>query len=128
MSDAKSIGITIAGNILVDIVKRVDCYPEKGMLANIEAVSRSVGGCVPNTAIDLAKIDHGIPISAVGKIGDDEYGRYVLSQLDRYNIDCGGVSVSENKPTSFSDVMSLRSGERTFFHAGAQMPNLRLMT
>ena len=28
-------GIAIAGNILTDVVKLVDCYPEKGMLANI---------------------------------------------------------------------------------------------
>lgn len=110
-------GITIAGNILADIVKRVDCYPEVGMLSNIEDISMSVGGCVPNTAINLAKIDRSIPISVVGKIGDDEYGRYVLSQLSRYNIDCGRVSLSAKKPTSFSDVISLFSGERTFFHA-----------
>ena len=110
-------GITVAGNILADIVKRVDCYPEVGMLANIQEINKAVGGCVPNTAIDLAKIDRSIPISVIGKIGDDEYGRYVLSELSRYHIDCGRVSVSADKPTSFSDVISLVSGERTFIHA-----------
>ena len=112
----KRSGITIAGNILTDIVKSIDCYPEKGMLANIKSISRAVGGCVPNTAIDLAKIDRNMPISVLGKIGDDEYGRYVLSQFGRYNIDCEHVLLSDNKPTSFSDVMSLDTGERTFFH------------
>ena len=110
-------GITIAGNILTDIVKSIDCYPKIGMLSNIKDINRAVGGCAPNTAIDLAKIDRSIPISVIGKIGDDEYGRYVLSQLSRYNIDCERVSVSPDKPTSFSDVMSMPSGERTFFHA-----------
>lgn len=110
-------GITVAGNILADIVKRIDCYPRIGMLTNIQNINRAVGGCAPNTAIDLAKIDRSIPISVIGKIGDDEYGRFLLSQLSRYNIDCGKISVSENLPTSFSDVMSLVSGERTFFHA-----------
>ena len=113
----KRAGITIAGNILTDIVKNIDCYPEIGMLANIKSVSRAVGGCAPNTAIDLAKIDRSIPVSVIGKIGDDEYGRYVLSQFSRYNIDCERVVTSPDKPTSFSDVMSLDSGERTFFHA-----------
>lgn len=110
-------GITIAGNILTDIVKSIDCYPKVGMLANVKDISRAVGGCAPNTAIDLAKIDRSIPISVIGKIGDDEYGRYVLSQLSRYNIDCERISVSPDKPTSFSDVMSMPMGERTFFHA-----------
>lgn len=110
-------GITIAGNILTDIVKNVDCYPQVGMLANVIDISRAVGGCAPNTAIDLAKIDSGIPISVIGKIGDDEYGRYLLSELSRNGIECGKVSVSATLPTSFSDVISMPSGERTFFHA-----------
>ncbi len=110
-------GITIAGNILTDIVKRIDCYPKVGMLANVSEISQAVGGCAPNTAIDLAKIDGSIPISVMGKIGDDEYGRFVVSQMSRYGIDCGKISVSQDKPTSFSDVMSMPSGERTFFHA-----------
>ena len=110
-------GITIAGNILTDIVKRIDCYPKVGMLANVTDISQAVGGCAPNTAIDLAKIDSSLPVSVIGKIGDDEYGRFVVSQMSRYGIDCGRISVSPDKPTSFSDVMSQPSGERTFFHA-----------
>lgn len=110
-------GITIAGNIIADIVKTVDCYPEIGMLANVKEVQTAVGGCAPNTAIDIAKIDKNVPISVMGKIGDDDYGRYILSQLSRYNIECEHVSVSKDQPTSFSDVISLPTGERTFFHA-----------
>lgn len=109
-------GITVAGNILTDIVKEVDCYPKAGMLANITSISRAVGGCVPNVAIDLAKIDRNLPISTIGKIGDDDYGRYILSKLSQYGIDCGKITVSETKPTSFSDVISQAKGERTFFH------------
>ena len=109
-------GIAIAGNILTDIVKTIDRYPEIGTIAYIEGISKSVGGCTPNTAINLAKIDRTMPISVLGKIGDDEYGRYVLSQFSKYNIDCGQISISPEKPTSFSDVMSLPSGERTFYH------------
>lgn len=109
-------GIAIAGNILADIVKTVDHYPKVGMLAYIDCVNKSVGGCVPNTAINLAKIDGDIPISAIGKIGDDEYGRYVLGEISRYNIDTKQISVCPSNHTSFSDVISLPSGERTFFH------------
>ena len=56
-------------------------------------------------------------MSVIGCVGDDEYGRYVISQMQRYNIDTGKVVVAENAPTSFSDVMSMPTGERTFFHA-----------
>lgn len=110
-------GIALAGNILADLVKTIPEYPAVGMLTSISSISRGVGGCVPNTAINLAKIDRSIPLSAIGRIGDDEYGRYVVSQLQRFGVDTGMLQVSSTAPTSFSDVMSLRTGERTFFHA-----------
>lgn len=110
-------GIVIAGNILTDIVKTIDAYPKIGMLSNISSLTRGVGGCVPNTAINLAKIDSTIPLSAIGKIGDDDNGKYVVSELKKYGINTDGVVTSKTAPTSFSDVMSIRGGERTFFHA-----------
>ena len=110
-------GITIAGNIIIDIVKTVDCYPSIGMLANIHSVSRAVGGCVSNTAIDLKKIDPSLPVSALGMVGKDDTADFILSEFDKYGVERENISVSEDQPTSFSDVISLSSGERTFFHA-----------
>ena len=117
-------GITLAGNILTDVVKTVDCYPNIGMLANISDVSRAVGGCVPNTGIDLKKIDNTLRVAAIGKIGNDEGGEFLLSQFDKYGLERDKVKISATKPTSFSDVMSMPSGERTFFHArgAVQLP------
>lgn len=109
-------GLTIAGNILVDIVKNIDIYPKPGMLANVNEVSMAVGGCMPNVAIDLSIIDRSIPLSVIGKIGTDENGRFLLSQLQKRGIDVDGISFSESTPTSFTDVMSMPTGERTFFH------------
>ncbi|MBE6631537.1 MAG: helix-turn-helix domain-containing protein [Ruminococcaceae bacterium] len=113
----KRVGICIAGNVLVDIVKRIKQYPEIGMLSNISDISMAVGGCVPNTAINMAKIDCNIPIEVRGKIGDDEYGRFILSQLGKYGIKYENINISPKTGTSFSDIMSLPSGERTIFHA-----------
>ncbi len=110
-------GIAVAGTIITDIVKIIDTFPERGMLSNIKTFSRSVGGCVPNTLIDLAKIDNSLPLYAIGKVGDDEYGRYITSQLQHYGIDIKRVLLSDKLPTSFCDVMSVQStGERTFFN------------
>lgn len=110
-------GIAVAGNILTDEVKVIESFPEKGMLVNITAMSRAVGGSVPNTLISLAKIDPTLSLSALGKRGDDEGGRYALGELQRCGIDTAGVLVTPDAPTGFSDVMTLRdTGERTFFH------------
>jgi len=110
-------GITLAGNIIIDIVKTIDCFPNQGMLVNIRSISKAIGGCAPNCAIDLARIDPALPLSVVGRVGDDEYGRYAISQLQRYNIDTGKVKIIDTEPTSFTDVMNIPGGDRTFFHA-----------
>lgn len=110
-------GIMVAGNIIVDLIHLIDAYPQKNMLADVVSVSKAVGGCAPNTVISLAKINPDLQLSAAGKIGNDENGRFVLSQLKKYGIDTGLVTVTEEAPTSFCNVMTEQStGERTFFH------------
>ncbi len=111
-------GIAIAGNLIVDFVKEIDIYPSEGMLSNISNVQMSVGGCVTNTAIDLAKIDSSLHIEALGMVGDDSNGQYVTDTLAQYGISTGGVKVNGSTVTSFTDVMTVSEGKaRTFFHA-----------
>lgn len=109
-------GITIAGNMIMDIVQDIPEYPKAGMLVDIGNITRSVGGCLPNTAIDLAKIDRSIPINAIGKVGADENGRFIVSALQKQGINVSRICYSADAPTSFCNVMSVPSGERTFFH------------
>ena len=112
-------GIAVAGNILVDMVNMIDKYPEKNMLVNVRDVEFAVGGCVPNTIIDIAKIDSDIFLSAIGKVGNDENGRFVLSEMKRHGIDVSGVKIDEKTSTATDFVMTEKdSGERTFFYSG----------
>ena len=111
------IGIAIAGNILTDEVKIIESFPERGMLVNIIAMSRAVGGSVPNTLISLAKIDPTLPLAALGRRGNDEAGRYAEGEMQTCGVDTTGILVDPTAPTGFSDVMTLQgTGERTFFH------------
>ena len=111
----KQRGITVAGTLIVDRVKNIDRFPPQGMLANILSVKRAVGGCAPNTATDLAVIDSTMPVSVIGCVGDDEDGRFLMSSLQKHGIDISNIRVLDNEQTSFCDVMSLPTGERTFF-------------
>lgn len=109
-------GIAVAGNLIVDFVKNIAAYPAMGMLTNIYDISQGVGGCAANTAVDLAKLDPDLPLTVLGCIGNDESGRFVTRTLEQYGIGSDRIKVSDREPTSFTDVMSLPSGERTFFH------------
>lgn len=111
-------GIAVAGSIIVDILNVIEKYPQKGMLTNISDTSYAVGGCVPNTIIDLSKIDSNLFLAAYGRVGNDEYGRYAVDRMKSFGIDTRGVVVSKNGETGTTQVMTERqSGERTFFSA-----------
>lgn len=112
-------GITVAGNLIVDNLCAIDVYPERGRLASIVSTDKAVGGCVPNTAIDLAVMDKNLPVSAVGCVGDDEDGRFILSCLSVKGVDASGIKILKGERTSNCSVMD-DGKERTFFsYAGA---------
>ncbi len=112
-------GIAIAGSILVDKINEISAYPKAGELTKILRTSLAVGGCVPNVAVDLKRMDSTLEVKAVGRIGADEEGAYVVKTLAENGVNCDGVKKVADK-TSFTDVMSVVGGERTFFtYAGA---------
>ena len=106
--------VIAAGSILVDKINEIGAYPKAGELTQIRALSRVPGGLVPNTGSDVHILDPRIPVAAFGAVGDDDDGRFAVAELRRRGLDTAGVVV---KPaaTSFTDVMSVPGGERTFF-------------
>lgn len=111
-------GIAIAGNLIVDYCKEVDSYPKPGMLSNILNVEKSVGGCLANTIIDIAKMDETMELYALGMVGGDDDGRYLIDTLNGHGIDTTGVRINNDTITSFTDVMTdMRDKTRTFFHS-----------
>ena len=106
--------VVAAGSILVDKINEIGAYPKAGELTQIRAHSRAPGGLVPNTGCDIRILDPEIPVAAFGAIGDDDDGRFAVAELKRRGLDTTGV-VTKPTATSFTDVMSVPDGERTFF-------------
>ncbi len=108
--------VAFAGNILVDNVKTISAWPEKGMLVQIGAVTQAVGGSVCNSGIDLKTLDPSVEVTALGKVGKDDAGSFALDFLARRGLDTAGVQ-RVDAPTTFTDVMTVvGTGERTFFN------------
>ena len=109
-------GICVAGNLIVDITYPIERWPRQSELTTItDGITRSVGGAVCNVITDLAKLDETLPLSALGVIGDDAEGEFILEQLGRHeNIDLS--LLGRKGTTSFTAVMSdNRTKARTFF-------------
>ena len=110
----EGVGIAVIGSTLVDKINEISVYPKCGELTEIKSVSYSVGGCVPNVSIDLKRIDPKLSVLAVGKVGDDEEGRYLIKELRSQGVDTSNIGLTDKK-TSFTEVMSITRGQRTFF-------------
>ena len=107
-------GIAVAGTVLVDKLNEIGAYPASGELTKILSVSRAVGGAVPNVGIDIKRVDPTIPVCAVGKIGNDAEGDFLVNTLEANGVDASLLVRGDNS-TSFTDVMSIVGGQRTFF-------------
>ena len=109
--------IVFCGNIIVDQIKMITRWPDKGMLVPVTSVKRAVGGSVSNTSVDLKALDPSVNVKALGVVGTDENGDYAVKFLESKGIDCAEVSKTSERPTSFTDVMTIEgTGERTFFN------------
>ena len=109
--------IVFAGNILNDVIKIIPAWPEKGMLVQIKELRRAVGGSVCNTAIDLKALDGSLDVKALGVVGADDAGDFVVKSMESKGVDCSLVRRSQSVPTTFTDVMTVSTtGERTFFN------------
>ncbi|MDR0443544.1 MAG: carbohydrate kinase family protein [Treponema sp.] len=110
-------GICVAGNLVVDILYPVTGLPKPGELTTIqEGITRSTGGAVCNVIGDLARMDPLLPLTALGRVGDDAEGDYVLGTLRPFkNVDLS--MIKRDGKTAFTAVMADSvSKERTFFH------------
>lgn len=116
----KMSGIAVAGSVLVDEINIIKEYPSVGRLTQICGINRSAGGLIPNVGIDIKRISPDMEVCAYGKVGNDEKGVFLSEILERNGINNTGIKIAETLGTSFTQVMSIEDGERTFFtYAGA---------
>ena len=109
-------GIAVAGNMIVDMLYPVNGLPGPGELTTIVGdMTRATGGCVCNDIIDMAMLDPSLQLTALGRVGADEAGDYVLDRMRAWpNIDLG--QVRREGTTSYTLVMADEvSKQRSFY-------------
>ncbi|HIR92081.1 MAG TPA: carbohydrate kinase family protein [Candidatus Egerieimonas intestinavium] len=111
----------VAGHICLDITpafegekrSRLEEILSPGKLAEVGEANIHCGGAVSNTGLAMKAL--GAEVSLVGKIGDDDFGRVLRSQLDEYG--CGkGLVVSQEDSTGYTIVLAIPGIDRIFLH------------
>jgi fructokinase len=94
------------GEILVDWV----CTTVGADLDRAQAFTKAAGGAPANTAVGLAR--QGISTGFIGRVSDDEFGRWLKSVLELDNVDCSSVVVDPQAQTRMAYVVTTASGDR----------------
>jgi len=111
-------GIAGIGSWIMDHIRLVNIWPEEQQLSDILGEEFSGGGMAHNLVGDIARFDLGIPIEAIGFLGDDEDGERILVQCKELGVDTTYLRTTDKAPTSYTEVMTVQStGRRTFFHS-----------
>ncbi|MCP4380889.1 MAG: carbohydrate kinase family protein [Hyphomicrobiales bacterium] len=110
-------GIICGGSWCVDRNKLIDHWPEQENIAVIVSEERQGGGNGANGCVDLKRLGAPFPVEAIGLVGDDEDGRLLLGLCTGNGVDANLMSVTDEAPTAYTDVMTDRkTGKRTFFY------------
>lgn len=113
-------GIALCGNMLIDRINTVERYPKEGELLPIIATEAALGGAVPNVGIDIKRLSAYAAVSAFGTVGKDENGAMLIDVMRAEGIITDGIKVVDERPTTFTEVISVKGGQRTFFtYSGA---------
>ncbi|NMA95740.1 MAG: carbohydrate kinase family protein [Clostridiales bacterium] len=110
MADVTCLGILVADAI----AKPVTEIPDSGKLSLVDQIELHTGGCATNAAIDLIRM--GMPVSIVGKVGNDGFGRFLQASLVDEGVDVRGLKMDDDSNTSASIVLVSEDGERSFIH------------
>jgi sugar/nucleoside kinase (ribokinase family) len=111
-------GIACGGNWTLDLLKVIDHYPPESSIANITVESMGGGGCAFNVTLNLAIFDHRLDLYALGVIGNDSYGDFLIEQFRNYpHVHLEQLRRTSQDGTSYTDVFNVAAtGRRTFFH------------
>lgn len=109
------VDVVCLGILVADIFGNpIDSLPAPGELALLDRYLLTVGGCAANTAIDLQRL--GRTTRVLGKVGNDMFGDFVLSDLKRFEVDTSFIKRSETHPTSCTFIVNVRGQDRRFIH------------
>lgn len=110
MAKVVSLGIHIA-----DVLGRpVTEIPKGQNLAILDEIRLTVAGTAAGTSVDLAKL--GADVYAMGAIGEDELGNFVVSTMKRYGIHTEGLVRKKGVQTSSTMLPIRPNGERPALH------------
>ena len=108
--------VVVFGSINLDLVVEVPHLPAKGETAIGDRFFSAAGGKAANQAVAIAKL--GIPVTLVGQIGNDSFGRTLIEGLEKEGVNTKGITINPNTFSGIASIMVDKQGANTIACAG----------
>lgn len=107
--------VLVIGNCAVDIlVGPLDDWPAPGGTRALNEMTIASGGCALNVAAALGRL--GVGADLVTRVGADQFGKFLLDELEACEVDTSGVVVDPDAATPMTIVTISTDGQRSFLH------------
>ncbi|MCL5986538.1 MAG: ribokinase [Actinobacteria bacterium] len=101
----------VVGSLNMDVILRTNKLPHKGETKIAKEWKIAGGGKGANQAIAMGRL--GANVVMVGKVGNDEFGRKLIEDLETSNVNTDGILMDEHEKTGMAYITIDDTGENT---------------
>jgi sugar/nucleoside kinase (ribokinase family) len=109
--------VLVAGEINPDLILTGDVVPEFGQVEKlVESATLTIGSSSAIFACGAARL--GLKVAFIGMCGDDVFGRFMLDEMLKRQVDIENVIVSPSGSTGLSVILNQESDRAILTHPG----------
>lgn len=114
----KLFDLVVVGELNADLILRGEVLPEFGQVEKLlDDATLTLGSSSAIFACGAARL--GLRVAFIGKIGDDEFGKFVRRELEARGVDTRGVVVDPEIKTGLSVILSQGSDRAILTYLGS---------
>jgi sugar/nucleoside kinase (ribokinase family) len=114
-AESRTPKVACVGSYILDVLGRpIDALPHGQTTVMIDEIRITAAGTAGGTSVDLARL--GADVIAIGAVGDDEVGDFLVALLERNGVATGYLRRKEGVPTSATILPIHPSGDRPAWH------------
>jgi ribokinase len=103
--------VVVFGSINLDLVVEVPHLPVRGETVIGNRFFSAAGGKAANQAVAIAKL--GTAVSLIGQVGDDNFGKTLLTSLQDAGVDISGVTINPHTHSGIASIVIDQRGDNT---------------
>jgi len=109
--------ILVAGEINPDLILTGNVTPEFGQVEKlVDSASLTIGSSSAIFACGAARL--GLKVAFIGVCGDDVFGRFMLDEMSKRNVDVSNVLIRSDGQTGLSVILNHQSDRAILTHSG----------